>query len=151
FPVVTNLFGTARRIEHAFGREPRELVERVARLPHELVPPPPGGLWAQRSLLARLLKVGASERSRGPVTEVVEPPRLTRLPALKTWPRDGGRFFTLPLVAARPPESGVPNLGLYRLQVFDDATTGWHVQIGKGAGFHLAEAERLGRPLPVAI
>ena len=151
FPVVTNLFGTARRIEHAFGREPRELVERVARLPHELVPPTAGRLWAQRSLLARLLKVGARERSRGPVTEVVEPPRLSRLPALKTWLRDGGRFFTLPLVATQHPVSGVPNLGLYRLQVFDDATTGWHVQIGKGAGFHLAEAERLGRPLPVTI
>jgi UbiD family decarboxylase len=85
------------------------------------------------------------------VTEVVEPPRLARIPALKTWPRDGGRFHTLPLVSTCHPETGVPNLGLYRLQVFDDATTGLHVQIGKGGGFHLAAAERLGRPLPVVV
>jgi UbiD family decarboxylase len=151
FPLVTNLFGTRRRIELAFGREPERILAALARLPQELVPPTPGKLWQQRGLLLRLARVGAKKRGSGAVSEVVEAPRMTRLPALKTWARDGGRFFTLPLVATRHPETGVPNLGLYRLQIFDDATTGLHMQIGKGGGFHLAAAERLERPLPVVI
>jgi UbiD family decarboxylase len=152
FPLVTNLFGTRGRIERAFGREPERFVAELASLPRELVPPTLGRLWAQRAFFRKLARIGAREGRRGPVSEVLEqPPRLTRLPALRTWPRDGGRFFTLPLVATRHPETLVPNLGLYRLQVLDDARTGLHVQIGKGGGFHLAAAERLGRPLPVAI
>jgi len=151
FPVVTNLFGSERRIELAFGRDPERILEEIARLPAELVPPTPGKLWSRRSLFLRLARVGAREKARGPVTEVRESPRLTRMPALRTWARDGGRFFTLPLVATRHPETSVPNLGMYRLQVFDDATTGLHMQIGKGGGFHLAAAERLGQPLPVVV
>ncbi len=152
FPLVTNLFGTRGRVERAFGPEPQRLIAELARLPSELVPPTPGKFWRKRALFLRLLRVGASARSHGPVTEVVEnPPRLTRLPALKTWPRDGGRFFTLPLVATRHPQTLIPNLGLYRLQIHDDASTGLHMQIGKGGGFHLAAAEQLGRSLEVAV
>jgi 4-hydroxybenzoate decarboxylase subunit C len=151
FPLVTNLFGTERRVERAFGREPERILEQVARLPHELVPPTLGKLWKKRALFGRLARVGARERGSGPVTEVVEAPRLTRLSALRTWKRDGGRFLTLPLVATRHPETHVPNLGMYRVQVYDDATTGLHMQIGKGGGFHLAAAEARGEALPVTI
>ena len=151
FPVVTNLFGTRGRVELAFGREPERLLAEVARLPQELVPPTLGKAWKKRGLFLKLARVGASERRAGPVTEVVEEPRLLRLPAIRTWKRDGGSFFTLPLVATRHPETHVPNLGMYRIQVYDDATTGLHMQIGKGGGFHLSAAERLGKPLPVVI
>ncbi len=152
FPLVTNLFGTKARVERAFGPHPEAFVAELARLPRELLPPTAGKLWKQRGFLVRALKIGARESGRGPITEVVEEPaRLTRLPALKTWPRDGGRFFTLPLVATRHPETLIPNLGLYRLQVFDEESTGLHVQIAKGGGFHLAAAERLGRALPVTV
>jgi len=151
-PVVTNLFGTAERVERAFGRRPRELVERAARLPEELMPPTLGGLWEQRGLLTSLARVGLRRAAGGAITQVVErPPRLGELPAIKTWPRDGGRFVTLPLVYTEHPESGGSNLGMYRIQVFDDAHTGLHVQIGKGGGFHLAAAEERGRALPVNV
>jgi UbiD family decarboxylase len=154
-PVVTNLFGTARRIELAFGAEPRRLVEQAAALPDELMPPSFGRLWGQRRLLAALARVGVKRLRSGPVVATrTSPPRLTRLPALKTWPRDGGGFVTLPLVyTERPGGDGhhASNLGMYRIQVHDETHTGLHVQIGKGGGFHLAEAERLGRPLPVNV
>jgi UbiD family decarboxylase len=152
FPVVTNLFGTAKRVEDAFARRAEQLIAQVAHLPEALFPPTPGRLWAQRGLGLELLKVGLKRRRSGPVTEVVErPPGLDRLPALRTWARDGGPFVTLPLVATQHPESGGPNLGMYRIQVFGPDTHGLHVQIGKGGGFHLAEAERLGQPLPVVV
>lgn len=152
FPLVTNLFGTARRVELAFGSRPAELIAQAAKLPEELVPPTLGKLWEKRSLFWSLSKVGMKRGARGPVSEVLEdPPRIERLPALKTWPRDGGRFITLPLVSTRHPVTHGPNLGMYRIQLFDDATCGVHMQIGKGGGFHLAEAESRGENLPVNV
>lgn len=152
FPLVTNLFGTASRVERAFGRWPQELIAEVARLPHELVPPSVGKLWAKRSLFGALAKVGMKRQSGGPVTEVVDsPPRLSRLPALKTWARDGGRFVTLPLVYTEHPDGLGSNLGMYRVQLFDESSTGLHMQIGKGGGYHLERAEELERPLPVVV
>ncbi|MFT4647585.1 MAG: UbiD family decarboxylase [Glaciecola sp.] len=152
FPLVTNLFGTQRRVEMAFGSYPGDIIAQVARLPEEMVPPSLGKLWQKRSLFSSLAKVGSKLRSQGPVTEVVEKQAgLGRLPAMKTWARDGGPFLTLPLVLTHHPETGVPNLGMYRIQVFDDQNVGVHMQIGKGGGFHLAAAEEIGQPLPVRI
>jgi UbiD family decarboxylase len=152
WPVVTNLFGTRRRVELAFGPRPRDLVQRAAQLPEQLLPPSLGRLWRERRLLLDLARLGTRAARSAPVTELVEaPPRLTRLPAIKTWPRDGGRFLTLPLVLTRRPGGATTNLGLYRMQVFDDASTGMHFQIGKGGGFHLAEAEARGVALPAVV
>jgi UbiD family decarboxylase len=156
-PLVTNLFGTRRRVELAFGPGPRELVERVAALPERLLPPSFGALWRERGLFASLARVGSKRLRQAPVTEVVErAPDLARLPATKSWPRDGGRFLTMALVYTEPPREGEArvkpsNLGLYRMQLFPDGELGLHVQIQKGGGFHLAEAERIGRPLPVNV
>jgi UbiD family decarboxylase len=152
FPLVTNLFGTRERALAAFGPRPAELVAELAALPHELVPPTPGKLWAKRGLFGSALRIGAKSRGSGPVTEIVQdPPRLGSLPATKSWARDGGRFLTLPLVYTEHPATGVSNLGMYRVQLFDDTRTGMHFQIGKGGGFHLAAAEAAGRPLPVVV
>ena len=152
YPLVTNLFGTERRIELAFGSRPERLIADAARLPEELMPPTFGKLWRKRALFASLARVGLKRSTHGSVTQVVEsPPRLAQLPALQTWPRDGGRFITLPLVYTEHPDSGGSNLGMYRIQIFDDETCGVHMQIGKGGGFHLAEAEAQEHALPVNI
>lgn len=152
WPVVTNLFGTARRVELAFGKEPRTLVERLAAVPHTMLPPSPKKLWQQRDLLGSLLKVGRKGVRRPPVAEVVDSPaRLSRLPLLRTWHEDGGPFVTLPLVYTEHPDGLGSNLGMYRIQRFDDDHTGLHAQIGKGAGFHLAEYERRGQAMPVHV
>jgi UbiD family decarboxylase len=150
-PTVTNLFGTQSRVERAFGRWPERFVAEVARLGEELMPPSAKKLWAKRSLFTALARIGTRRVRRAPVLEQSEPPRLTRVPALKTWPRDGGRFLTLPLVYTEHPRTRVSNLGIYRMQIYDDAHSGLHTQIGKGGGFHLAAAEALGQPLPVNV
>src|SRR5206468_7142422 len=64
---------------------------------------------------------------------------------------DGGPFVTLPLCYTEHPQGLGSNLGIYRLQRFDDQRVGLHFQIGKGGGFHLAEYEKLGRPMPVNV
>jgi UbiD family decarboxylase len=152
FPAVTNLFGTARRVELAFGRRPRELIERLARLPETLLPPALSRMWDHRDLFLSLLRAGVARRRSGPVLAREErPPRLGRLPVFTTWPKDGGPFITLALVYTEHPDGRGHNLGIYRMQVFDDASTGMHWQIGKGGGFHHAAAEARGAPLPVAV
>jgi len=152
FPLITNLFGTLRRVELGFGHEPKEFIERAAGLVEEGKPPGLGTFWNARDLVWKGLKAGTKTRTEGPVREVQSnSPDLSALPALKVWPEDGGPFITLPHVLTQHPEKGTPNLGIYRMQVYSNTETGMHWQIGKGGGFHYAEAQRMGKPLPVSI
>ncbi len=152
FPLATNLFGTAKRAELAFGDRPFQLIRRLVELAEELLPPTPSALWGARDVGLDLLRVGMRKRRSGPVTEVIERDvRLDRLPVLTTWSEDGGPFVTLPLVYTEHPDSKGHNLGMYRLHVHDRRTTGMHWQIGKGGGFHYGEAEARGAALPVTV
>ena len=150
FPLATNLLGTARRAELAFGERPFRLIRRLVELVETVLPPTPAKLWGARDVGLELLRIGSKRGARGPVTDVVtDDVRLDALPALTTWPDDGGPFITLPLVFTEHPDGRGHNLGMYRLQIHDRRTTGMHWQIGKGGGFHYAVAERRGHPLPV--
>jgi menaquinone biosynthesis decarboxylase len=152
YPVVTNLFGTAKRIDLAFGKKPQQLVKEAVEAFENLLPPKPKELWKHKSLVLEALKLGTKKTRNAPVLEVIdEPARLDELPILTTWQKDGGAFITLPLVYTEHPTSGKHNLGMYRIQRYDSETTGLHWQIHKGGGFHYHEAENLGQPLPVTI
>ena len=152
YPVVTNLFGTERRIEFAFGPKPEALVREVVHVAEALLPPRPAKLWQHRFLALEALKLGTRNTSRAPVTQVMDKPaRLNDLPVLTTWQEDGGPFFTLPLVYTEHPVTHKHNLGMYRMQRYDAQTTGLHWQIHKGGGFHYHEAERINQPLPVTV
>jgi UbiD family decarboxylase len=162
FRLVTNLFGTARRAEMAFGDRPLRLIRRVVELVETILPPTPTKLWGARDVGLELLKVGTRRVSSAPVTEVVtHDVRLDRLPALTCWPEDGGPFVTLPLVFTTHPDrpghppshgsGGASNLGMYRMQVYDARTTGMHWQIGKGGGYHYTVAEGRGEKLPATV
>ena len=84
FRLVTNLFGTARRAEMAFGERPLRLIRRLVELVETIMPPTPGKLWGARDVGLELLKVGTRRVQAGPVAEVVtHDVRLDRLPALK--------------------------------------------------------------------
>ena len=152
FPVVTNLFGSSKRIELAFGPKPEKFVKELVGVAEALLPPNRGKLWKHRSLVRDFFKLGTRTVSRGPVTEVVDRPgRLTELPVLTTWQEDGGPFITLPLVYTEHPITNKHNLGIYRMQVYDAQTAGLHWQIQKGGGFHYQEAERLDSPLSISV
>ena len=152
FRLVTNLFGTARRAELAFGERPLRLVRRAVELAETLLPPSASALWGARDVGLDLLKVGTRRVPSGPVTERTDlVPRLDRLPALTCWPEDGGPFITLPLVYTKHPDRPGHNLAIYRMQVHDARTAGMHWQIGKGGGYHYAVAEARGQRLPATI
>src|SRR5262245_41343702 len=107
FRLVTNLFGTARRAELAFGDRPLHLIRRVVELVETLLPPAQAKLWGARDVGLELLKVGTKRVQTGPVMDrVTGDVRLDRLPALTCWPEDGGPFITLPLVYTTHPERG---------------------------------------------
>ncbi|WP_274652474.1 UbiD family decarboxylase [Paenibacillus humicola] len=155
FPVVTNLFGTIRRVDLAFGPRPEAFMKRLIGALDRILPPTPRALWGERSLLWDALKVGLKQvpASSAPVLGVCrrEQP-LKGLPALTSWQLDGGPFITLPLVyTEHPMHPKEHNLGMYRMQIFDESTTGMHWQIHKGGGFHYFEAEKRGEALPVSV
>jgi UbiD family decarboxylase len=152
YPVVTNLFGTERRIDLAFGPKPEALVRDAVHIAESLLPPKTAELWKHRSIAFDLLKLGTRNTQRAPVKQVIDrPARLDQLPVLTTWQEDGGPFITLPLVYTENPVTGKHNLGIYRMQVYEARSAGLHWQIQKGGGFHYHEAERLNQSLPVTV
>src|SRR5687768_11085873 len=152
FPVVTNLFGTQKRIELAFGKRPEQFVKEMVSVAETLIPPNPSKLWRHRKLGFEFLRLGTRKVSRAPVIEnVMQPARLDHLPVITTWQEDGGPFITLPLVYTEHPTTKQHNLGIYRMQVYDAESAGLHWQIQKGGGFHYHAAEQLGQPLPVTV
>ena len=152
YKIVSNLYGTKKRVDMVFGQPPGEMGEKLVSLVHELMPPSLGRLWGRRRDLGWLLKSRLRDVGSGPILEeTFEPPDLMKLPVLKCWPKDGGPFFTLPLVHTRDPENGVGNLGIYRLQRFNALSTGMHWQIEKGGGFHFQKAIERGEPLPISV
>jgi 4-hydroxy-3-polyprenylbenzoate decarboxylase len=88
---------------------------------------------------------------RNPSTLDPRPPTLLDLPILKCWPLDGGRFITLPCVVTRDPETGERNVGMYRIQIYDDRTTGMHWQLQKVGARHGRRYYESGTRMPVAI
>lgn len=152
YRMATNLFGTPQRVELALGRPAAEIGREIASMAERLLPPTPAALWRGRGMIWKALQARLRNVGGGPVMEEsFSPPQLGRLPVLTCWPLDGGPFFTLPLVHTTDPETGAGNLGIYRLQRHDDASTGMHWQIEKGGGFHFAKACQAGKSLPVSV
>jgi 4-hydroxy-3-polyprenylbenzoate decarboxylase len=151
YPVAINVFAGARRLEIALGRPPAAIGAEIAAAVERLNPPTLRGFWASRGTLWRAASLRVKRVRSAPSQEVVEEPDLDRLPILKCWPGDGGRFITYPLVITTARGGRERNVGLYRMHVYSKAETGMHWQIQKGGGFHHHEAEKRGEPLEVAV
>ncbi|HEV2347214.1 MAG TPA: menaquinone biosynthesis decarboxylase [Actinocrinis sp.] len=154
-PLAMNVFGTQRRLCLALGiKSLDEIGERIGEL---LKPELPHGLSGFKDALgkvAQLRSVPPKHVKGAPCQQIVltdDQVDLNALPALHTWPQDGGAFFNLGLTHTKHPETGQRNLGLYRLQRHDARTIGMHWQIHKDSTNHYAVARRLGERLPVAI
>jgi 4-hydroxy-3-polyprenylbenzoate decarboxylase len=150
-PVLANAFGSAERMAMALGAE--RLDDLGARIAKLLDLKMPGSFLAKMRKLGTLLDVAKAAPRRvsgAPCQEIVETenPSLAGLPILTCWPRDGGRYITLPAVFTRDPVSGARNVGMYRLQMFDDRTLGMHWQTHKGGAEH---EHRATSRMPVAI
>lgn len=153
-PVLINTFGSKRRMELALHTDDLDAIAgEIAALIQPEMPTSLMGKIQMLSKLTRLKDVLPKTVRSGPCQEVVETgnPSLAELPVIQCWPQDGGRYITFPQVITKHPETGMRNVGMYRLQVFDDRTLGLHWQRHKGGAHHYRVAERLGQRLEVAI
>mgnify|MGYP001159518644 CR=1 FL=1 len=158
FPVLVNTFGSERRAAWALGVEDlNELGKKVEKL-LGLAKGPPAGFIDKARTLMDLVKIAGFPpkhvRSAPSQEEVLlgSEADLNKLPILKCWPLDAGRFITLPLVITKDPISGVRNVGMYRMQVYDGQTAGMHWQTHKVGTHHERLAAEAGRDkLEVAV
>ncbi len=153
-PVLINAFGAPERMAAALGVERLDdLSARVAKLLDLKMPGSFLDKLRKLGDLFDLAKAGPKHVRSAPCQEVVETdrPSLNTLPIIQCWPGDAGRYVTLPMVFTRDPISGARNVGMYRLQVFDDQTLGMHWQIHKGSAEHHRLAEEARTPMEVAI
>ena len=158
YPVLMNMMGSDRRMAMALGVDDlNEISERIDNLLKGAMSPK-NNIWDKLKMLPLLKDVAKwfphKSSERGECQEVVwrgEEARLSRLPILTSWGCDGGPFITLPMVATVDPESGIPNLGMYRMQIFDDKTTGMHWHRHKTGARHYDAYKRLGKCMPVSV
>jgi 4-hydroxy-3-polyprenylbenzoate decarboxylase len=152
FPVLTNQFGTRRRM--AMALDAGNLDEAAARLRKLVDIAPPGASLAEKigalmrlaplvNAVPKIVSGGASVHDA-----IDREPDLRRLPVLTTWPLDGGPFITLPLVITKDPRTGRLNAGMYRMQVYGARETGMHWQRHKHGRAHAAA---WGAKVPVAV
>ena len=155
-PLLINSLGSRRRMELALEVESLEEVAR--RIEDLLEMKPPEGFFDKVRLLPKLAELGSfapKSIKSGRVKEVIEKEgfSLARFPIMKCWPQDGGRFISFPMVVTRSPKTGRRNVGCYRMQVYDERTTGMHWQVHKGGAEHFRwlEREGKGRRMDVAV
>lgn len=158
YPVLMNMMGSDRRMAMALGVDSLDDISRRIDNILKGVMSPKHSLWEKLQMLPLLKDVSKwfPQRStkRGECQEVVwqgEDVDLGKLPIITSWPHDGGAFITLPMVVTADPETGIPNLGMYRMQIFDNRTTGMHWHRHKTGARHYDTYKRLGRRMPVSV
>ncbi|MCY4490304.1 MAG: menaquinone biosynthesis decarboxylase [Thaumarchaeota archaeon] len=151
-PVLGNAFGSMRRME--IGLETSDFTEIGHRIADMTKMDVPSGLLGKIKKLPELSKMTEAFPkldSSGPVTEISEAPNFESLPILKSWPNDAGRFITLGLVATKHPDTGVRNLGVYRMQIIDEKHALMHWQKHKRGAQHGEISKDAGKKIPAAI
>ncbi len=157
-PVLINAFASERRMQIAL--EVGSVQEVANRISEFLEMRMPQGLINKLKMLPKLAEMGRffpKIVSKGECKEVIRHDNfsLSEFPILQCWPDDGGRYITLPMVFSINPDTGKRNCGCYRMQVYDDRTTGMHWQTHKQGAEHyrrmLKEGKQSRMPIAVAI
>ena len=156
FPVLMNAYGSERRMCMALGVEQLDDVTREIEGLFKLLSAPKEGLLDKLRLLPKLGQFAGwmpvVRSGRGECQEVVlTDPDIGKLPVITCWPKDGGPFVTLPIIHTKEPNTGVRNVGMYRMQVFGPTLTGMHWHKHKVSARHFAEYKKTGRKMPVAV
>jgi 4-hydroxy-3-polyprenylbenzoate decarboxylase len=153
-PVLINAYASTRRMQIAL--EVDSVDEVAARIVEFLEMKMPEGLVGKIKMLPKLAEVGSFFPrivSKGACQEVVKTSgfSLFDYPVLQCWPEDGGRFVTLPLVFSRNPDTGKRNCGMYRIQLYDERTTGMHWQTHKQGAEHYRRMKAAGKETKMEV
>ena len=156
FPILINGFGSIKRMHLAFGIDNLDQIgKEMERLFKELTGPKED-ILQKLKLLPQLGKIASwmpkKTTGKGICQEVIHNnPDINLLPVLKTWPNDGGKFITLPMVNTIDPHTNIRNIGMYRMQVLDKESTGMHWHKHKVGARHYNEYKKLGKNMPVSV
>lgn len=157
FPLAINTMGSRRRMAMSLGLESiKELADQMQLILKAKPPTSLKSAWKLAMQGLDLLHAKPKHVRSGPCKDVIstfQPGEITLgdLPILKCWPKDGGRFVTFPNVHTKDPDTGERNLGMYRMQVFDERSTGMHWQVHKVGARHGKRYYERGERMPVAV
>lgn len=156
FPLLINSLGSYKRICLALGVNELDDVSKEIENLFKKLAGPKEGILDKLKMLPMLGEISSwmpkISAGKGECQEVVmTDPDITKFPVMKCWPEDGGRFLTLPIIHTRDPDTGVRNVGMYRMQVFGPKLTGMHWHKHKVSAGHFNEYKKLGMKMPVAV
>ncbi len=156
FPLLINSMGTEQRMAWALGKEKLDDVALEMENLIKQLTSPKENIFDKLKLLPALGSIASwmpkTIKGKGECQEVImKNPDVTKFPVLKCWPEDGGPFLTLPIIHTKDPNTGLRNVGLYRMQVFGPTLTGMHWHRHKVSARHFNEYKKLGKLMPVAV
>jgi 4-hydroxy-3-polyprenylbenzoate decarboxylase len=154
YPLLINAFGTYKRMQLALSCSSFD--EIAARLEANMKMRPPEGFMDKIRMLFTLKEIAGfipRKVKTAPCQENIftDGPLLDRLPILKCWPNDGGPFITLPIVITKDPDTGIQNAGMYRMQKYDNSSTGMHWQYNKDGTRHFDKYKNRKQRMEVAV
>lgn len=156
FPLLINSLGSYKRMCLALGvNDLDEIASEIEDL-FKLLSTPKNNIIDKLHLLPQLTRFSSwmpkVSNKKGSCQEVImKEPDLSKLPVMQCWPEDGGPFITLPVIHTKDPESGIRNVGMYRMQVFEKNMTGMHWHKHKVSARHFNEYKKLKERMPVAV
>src|SRR5258705_585117 len=156
FPLLINSMGSERRMAMALGvKNLDDVGKQIEELLKQLMKPK-DSITEKLKMLPTLSSIASwmpkVKKGRGECQQVVmENPDVTKFPVLQCWPRDGGPFITLPIIHTKDPETGIRNVGLYRMQVYSATLTAMHWHRHKVSARHFSEYKKLGIKMPIAV
>ncbi len=156
FPVLMNAYGSEKRMCMALGVEHLDDVAKQIEELFKLLASPKEGIIDKLKFLPKLNQFASwmpkIKSGRGECQEIImTDPDITRLPVITCWPKDGGPFVTLPVIHTKDPNTGIRNVGMYRMQVFGPMLTAMHWHKHKVSAKHFNEYKKLGKRMPVAV
>ncbi|OIP00367.1 MAG: menaquinone biosynthesis decarboxylase [Bacteroidetes bacterium CG2_30_32_10] len=156
FPLLINAMGSYKRICLALGvNNLDDIGKEIEKLLKEFSSPK-NNLFDKLKMLPKLSQMSSWMPKLSNISAIcqeviIREPDLEMLPILQCWPFDGGKFITLPLVHTKDPNTGIRNVGMYRMQVFQKDITGMHWHLHKGGAKHFQEYKQLGKKMPIAV
>ena len=156
FPVLMNAYGSERRMCLALGVQHLDDVAKEIENLFKLLSAPKEGILDKLKMLPKLSQFASwmptVKSGKGECQEIVmHEPDITKLPVITCWPKDGGPFVTLPVIHTKDPNTGIRNVGMYRMQVFEPTLTGMHWHKHKVSAKHFNEYKKLNKRMPVAV
>ncbi len=156
FPLLINSMGSEKRMCLALGVAHLDDIMKEIEALFKMLTKPKENILDKLAMLPKLSQFASwmpkVKSGKGECQQVIDlNPDLNKLPVMFCWPFDGGKFITLPVIHTKDPHNNIRNVGMYRMQIYDEKTTGMHWHKHKVSAKHFNEYKKLGKRMPVAV